>query len=171
MDAAHTNDLCRRRSMTGYALLLNYGVISYCSKTQSTTATSSTKAEFLDTVTAAKQSKYLRAVLLELGYPQDGPTPLYEDNMSAINMINNRVPNERSCHIDIQHFAIRDWAEAKDIVLRHIAGVLSIPDGLELLEPTPELELGGALCKHIVASAVGWGHAGRWCLLIKGGST
>ena len=130
VDAAHANDLRRRRSTTGYAFLLNFGVISYRSKTQSTTATSSTEAEFIAAVTAAKHAKYLRAVLLELGYPQDGPTPLYEDNMSAINMINNRVPTERSRHIDIQYFAIQDWAEAKDIVMRHIPGILSIPDGL-----------------------------------------
>ena len=26
-----------------------------------------------------------------------------------------------------QHFAIQDWAEAKDIVMRHIPGILSIP--------------------------------------------
>ena len=50
--------------------------------------------------------------------------------MSAINMINNRVPIERSCHIDIQHFAIQDQAEAKDIVMRNIPGILSIPYGL-----------------------------------------
>ena len=50
--------------------------------------------------------------------------------MSAINMINNHVPTERSRHIEIQHFAIQDWAEAKDIVLQHIPGILSIPDGL-----------------------------------------
>ena len=53
VDAGHANDLCRRRSTTGYAFLLNYGVISYRSKTQSTTATSSTEAEFLAAVTAA----------------------------------------------------------------------------------------------------------------------
>ena len=35
-----------------------------------------------------------------------------------------------SRHIDIQHFAIQDWAAAKDIVMRHIPGILSIPDGL-----------------------------------------
>ena len=46
-DAAHANDLCRRRSTTGYAFLLNFSVISYGSKTQSTTATSSTKLSFL----------------------------------------------------------------------------------------------------------------------------
>ena len=28
VDAAHANDLCRRHSTTGYAFLLNYGIIS-----------------------------------------------------------------------------------------------------------------------------------------------
>ena len=65
---------------------------------------------------AAKHAKYLRAVLLEFGYPQIGPTPLYEDNMSAINMINNPVPTERSRHIDIQHFAIHS---RRDTLLKH----------------------------------------------------
>ena len=130
VDAAHANDLRRRRSTTGYVFLFGNSVITYRSKTQPVTATSSTEAEFMAAVSAAKHAKYLRAVLLELGFPQDGPTPLYEDNMSAINMINNRVPTERSRHIDIQYFAIQDWAEAKEIVMRHIPGTISIPDGL-----------------------------------------
>ena len=62
--------------MTGYAFLLDFGVISYRSRTQSTTATSSTEAEFIAAVIAAKHAKYLLAVLLEIGYPQDGPMPL-----------------------------------------------------------------------------------------------
>ena len=49
--------------------------------------------------------------------------------MSAINMINNSIPTE-SRHIDIQHFAIQDLADAKDIVMQHIPGILSIPDRL-----------------------------------------
>ena len=36
---------------------------------------------------------------------------LYKDNMSAIKMINNHIPTEHSCHIDIQHFAIQDWKD------------------------------------------------------------
>ena len=105
-------------------------MVSYRSKTQAVTALSSTEAEFLAAVTAAKHAKYLRAILLELGYEQKGPTILYEDNMSAIHMINSRVPTERSRHIDIQHFAIQDWAESNEITMRHIPGTLSIPDGL-----------------------------------------
>jgi len=130
VDAAHANDLRNRRSTTGYAFTLCNGAVAYRTKTQSITATSSTEAEFLAAILTAKQAKYLRAVMTELGFPQDEPTPIYEDNMSAIKMINARVPTERSRHIDIQHFAIQDWKEAGDIVMRHIPGIINPADDL-----------------------------------------
>ena len=130
VDAAHANDLRKRRSTTGYAFLLCGGAVSYRTKTQSITATSSTEAEFLAAVLAAKHAKYLRAIMKELGFAQTEPTPLYEDNMSAIKMINARIPTERSRHIDIQHFAIQDWKDAGDIVMRHIPGILNPSDDL-----------------------------------------
>ena len=37
---------------------------------------------------------------------------------------------DRYGHCLNQHFAIQDWADAKDIVMRPIPGILSIPDGL-----------------------------------------
>ena len=55
---------------------------------------------------------------------------MYIDNMSAINMINHRIPTERSRHIDIQHFAIQDWRENGDIETHHIEGILCPPDCL-----------------------------------------
>ena len=82
------------------------------------------EAKFLAAVTAAKHAKKFCAVLLEIEYPQAGPILLYEDNMSTINMINTAVPTERFRHIDIQHFAIQNWADAKDIVMQHIPRVL-----------------------------------------------
>ena len=130
VDAAHANDLRNRRSTTGYAFMLCGGVVSYRSKTQAMVATSSTEAEFIAAVAAAKHAKYLRSILKELGFTQEGPTPIYEDNMSAINIINNRIPTERSRHIDIQHFAIQEWRQNLDIVMKHIPGIISPPDGL-----------------------------------------
>jgi hypothetical protein len=74
--------------------MLTGGSISYCTKTQSITATSSTEAEFLAAVLAVKHAKYLCAVLHELGFSQCAATLIYEDNMLAINMINAHVPME-----------------------------------------------------------------------------
>ena len=115
VDVAHANDLCNHHSMTGYAFIMCGGTITYHTKTQSIIVTSSMEAEFLATVLAAKQAKYLCAILKELGFPQHDPTPIYEDNMSAIKMINAWIPTKHSCHIDIQHFAIQDWKDANVI--------------------------------------------------------
>jgi len=130
LDAAHGNDLRHRRSTTGFAFLLAGGCISYKCKTQPITATSSTEAEFYAAVSASKQALYLRSVLHELGFPQPDPTPLFCDNQSAINMINARVPTDRSRHILIQYFAIQDWKEDGLITLCHIPGVINPADDL-----------------------------------------
>jgi hypothetical protein len=55
---------------------------------------------------------------------------LYEDNASAIRMINNNRPIDQSCHIDIAWIAIQDWRPAGDIVLKHIKGTLNPSDDL-----------------------------------------
>jgi hypothetical protein len=94
VDATHANDLQNHCSPTGYTIMLTGGAISYCTKTQSITVTSSTEAEFLAAVLAVKHAKYLHAVLHELEFSQHAPTPIYEDNMSAINMINAHIPME-----------------------------------------------------------------------------
>jgi hypothetical protein len=69
---------------------------------------SSTKAEFLATVSAAKVERYLPIILKELSLAQNTSTTLYEDSQSTIYMVNSGNPTKRSCHIDTQHFAIQD---------------------------------------------------------------
>jgi len=130
LDAAHTNDLRNCRSTTGYAFLLCGGAISYQCKTQSITATSSTEAEFLAAVATAKHARYMHAIMTDLGFPPKGPTIMHCDNQSSINMINARVPTERSRHVDIQHFAIQDWKESGAIVMEFISGVINPSDDL-----------------------------------------
>ena len=81
------------RSITGLVFEFCGGPLAYKSKIQSTVSTSSTKAKFLDAVHAAKIAKYLRSILCELvGYPQFGPTTLFEDNAASILMVNANCP-------------------------------------------------------------------------------
>ena len=129
VDAAHATDLDTRRSVTGFAFCLAGGAIAYKSKLQATVSTSSTESEFLAAVHAAKVAKYLRSVLHELGFPQDGPTSLYEDNQAAIAMINGDKPSPRSRHVDIQYFAIQEWQSKGDIVMKYIPTSINPADG------------------------------------------
>jgi hypothetical protein len=130
VDAAHATDTVTRRSVTGTVFTLCGGAIAYRSKLQSTVSTSSTEAEFIAAVSAAKTAIYLRSVLNELGFPQIGPTILYEDNQATILMVNASKPTTRSRHIDIQHFAIQSWKDRGDIILQHIPGVINPADAL-----------------------------------------
>jgi len=89
VNAAHANDLRQRRSTMGYGCCLAGGVMAYRSRTQSICAQSSTEAELIATNAAAKVTKYLRFILHELGHTQTEPTPIYEDNNSAIKIVNH----------------------------------------------------------------------------------
>jgi len=129
-DAAHANDLRKRQSTTGYTFLLCGGTISYQCKTQSITATNSTEAEFLAAVATAKHARYMQAIMGDLGFHPKGPTIMCCNNQLAINMINARVPTERSHHIDIQHFAMQDWKESDAIVMEFISSVINPSDDL-----------------------------------------
>ena len=130
VDAAHATDLVTRRSITGLVFMFCGGPIAYKSKIQSTVSTSSTEAEFIAAVHAAKIAKYLHSILSDLGYPQSEPTTLYEDNAAAILMVNANRPTPRSRHIDIQHFAIQEWKARREIVLSHIPGIVNSADSL-----------------------------------------
>ena len=54
VDAAHATDLKTRRSVTGFVFCLGGAAIAYKSKLQATVSTSSTEAEFIAAVHAAK---------------------------------------------------------------------------------------------------------------------
>jgi hypothetical protein len=68
---------------------------------------SSTEYEFVIAVGTAKFSKYLHAILLEIAVHQLEATELYEDNVSAILMANDKRPTDRSRHINIQQFSLQ----------------------------------------------------------------
>jgi Reverse transcriptase (RNA-dependent DNA polymerase) len=132
VDAAYATDTKTRRSVTGFVVTLCGAAICYRSKLQPTVSTSSTEAEFIAAVTAAKAVKYLRSVLADLGanFKQSIPTIIYEDNTAAIEMINAGKPTNRTRHVDIQLFAIKEWKDRGDIILQHIPGIVNIADAL-----------------------------------------
>jgi hypothetical protein len=128
VNAAHATNLKTHKSVTGIVFTLAGGAIAYKSKLQATIATSSTKSELIITVTTTKMAKYLCSVLAELGFPQDGPTHLYEDNMAAIAMVNKNHPPPCAHHINIQYFAIQEWHQCWIIEMFHIPGIINVSD-------------------------------------------
>jgi hypothetical protein len=125
-ETALDDELRRCRSTAEYAFVLCGTTLSYQNNTRTISASSSTEAEFL----AAEHAKCLRAVSKNLGSPQNSPTSIFKDNMSAIKMINAKVPTTRSQHIAIQSFAVQDWNETLETVMNRIPAAINPSEDL-----------------------------------------
>ena len=130
VDAAHANELHLHRSTAGCGCSLAGDVVACRSRTQSICAQSSTEAELIASNAAAKVTKYLQFILHELGYAQTESTPIYEDNDSAIKIVNHNRPTDCSHHVKIRYFSLQHWRVMQDVVLIYLPGMLNPADML-----------------------------------------
>ncbi|CAL8991481.1 unnamed protein product [Prunus brigantina] len=78
---------------------------------------STTEAEFIAAAAYGCQAIWLRRILEELRGLQEGPTPIYCDNNSAIKFSKNPVLHGRSKHIDVHYHFLRDLTKGETIDL------------------------------------------------------
>ena len=120
-DADWGGDRDTRRSTTAYVFMLAGGSITWASKLQPTVALSSSEAEYMAVSAAVQDAIYMRQLLSDLGYPQDHPTVIFEDNQGCIALSENPVMHKRTKHIDMRHHFIRERVESKEIALQYVA--------------------------------------------------
>ncbi|KIJ41161.1 hypothetical protein M422DRAFT_172542 [Sphaerobolus stellatus SS14] len=130
IDADWAQDKNNRHSLTGYVCTLAGATISWSSKKQSSTAQSSTEAEYMAATHAAKEALWLRMFMRELGFEQDSPTPLYVDNQSAITLVKNSEFHSRTKHINVRYHFIRENVEDEQIELVYIPTEDQVADAL-----------------------------------------
>jgi hypothetical protein len=120
------------KSHTGVTLHIgrHSGSIQSISRKQTIVADSSTFAEFIAAHTAGQEILWARNFLAELGFPQIGPTTLFEDNKSTIVMMNSDSNGKRSRHIDIRFNMIRDLIKRGLIVPQYLETENMISDML-----------------------------------------
>ena len=105
MDADFASDRTNRRSTTGYVIKLGGGPISWKSKQQNHVTASTTEAEYVALSIVTKEICWLRNLLEELGFKQDNPTVVNEDNRGTICFANHDSFKGNSRHIDVAfHF-------------------------------------------------------------------
>jgi hypothetical protein len=79
--------------------------ISWSSRKQPIVTLSTTEAEFVAAASCACQAIWLRNILEEINFKQQGPLLIYCDNSSTIKLSKNPVMHGRNKHIE--HF-LRD---------------------------------------------------------------
>ena len=113
-----------RRSVSGWAVMLNGAMVTWSSKRQPVTAISSTESEFYAVSQCALDCVYLRRVLEIMGFKQQEPTPIAQDNAACIYLVRGAGMYNRAKHIDTRIYRIRELCsgESPEIDVYKIAG-------------------------------------------------
>lgn len=132
-DSDYAGDPDDRKSTSGYVFMIGSGAVCWSSKKQPIVTLSTTEAEFVAATTCACQAIWLRKILEELHFKQQGPTTIYCDSSSAIKLSKNPVLHGRSKHIDVKYHFLRDLTKADTIDLifckseNQVADILTKP--------------------------------------------
>ena len=111
---------CRdtRRSVSGYALMLNGCAISWLSRKQQSVASSTIEAEYMPLATTSRQAVWYLIAFTQLGYAI--PITIMADNTSSIKVAENPINNPRTTDIDVgDHFA-REHLILKSFTLSYV---------------------------------------------------
>ncbi|CAI7835106.1 unnamed protein product, partial [Closterium sp. NIES-54] len=109
VDADHAGDSDNRRSRTGYIYRFEpIGPISWQSSKQELIALSSTEAEYIALCSATKEGLYLCELLEEAKLAQLPSFSLFCDNQSAIRIANKNGFANRTKHIALRYFFVKD---------------------------------------------------------------
>ena len=138
VDSDWATDMDDSKSISGFANIFGGAAVSWGSRKQPTVALSSSEAEFMAATESVKDVKFLRMLLEELGFPQDKPTKVLEDNNGCIFMSKNQGQHKKAKHINYRMHFIKDAVKDGEVDLTYVgakdqaADVLTKPLGAAL---------------------------------------
>lgn len=136
-DSDYAGDPSSRRSTSGFIFLLHGGPVAWSSRRQSCVALSTTEAEFVASSEATREGVWLGRLMGDITPGWKGPIRIMCDNKSAVDLIKNPVYHQRSKHIDVRYYFVRERQEAGDIDVQQISTYDQLADPLTKPLPNP----------------------------------
>jgi hypothetical protein len=109
-----------RSSANGHVITVGGATIGWKSVKQRTISLSSTEAEYVSCSDLAREITWLRSLMEELGYRQDLPTVICQENTGAIGWVQGQGDFKRSKHIDIRVHHIRELEKSGTTLTRFV---------------------------------------------------
>ncbi|KAE8221726.1 hypothetical protein CF326_g8509 [Tilletia indica] len=119
-DSDHGTDPSTRRSVSGYLFQLYGNTVSWRSRLQATVSISSTEAEYMALSEAAREAKWIRAVLTELGVVLNRATTILTDSKGAEAISKDPAQHGKTKHIEVHHHLVRQLQERKEICVGRV---------------------------------------------------
>lgn len=104
--------------------------MSWRSKKQSVVSKSTAKAEYRALSQGLSEMLWVRNLLSELKVLRQESLKVWCDNMSAINIANNPVQHDRTKHVEIDRFFIKEKIDAGIVSLAYVRSGQQVADCL-----------------------------------------
>ncbi|RVX13746.1 Retrovirus-related Pol polyprotein from transposon RE1 [Vitis vinifera] len=117
-----------RRSTSGYFTFVGDNLVTWKSKKQNVVARSSAEAEFRGMALGLCEALWLRLLLQDLGYLSRQPIRLFCDNKAACDIAHNPVQHDRTKHVEVDRFFIKEKLDDKIVELPKIRSENQLPD-------------------------------------------
>jgi len=125
---ASFGDIDCSKSTTGYVFTFAGGPVSWRSKKQSLSTTSSTESELVSLCSATKEAIWLKNLAMELNIVDSTPVDIFCDNTSTIRIIDEEKAAKRTRHLRAQIEFPKEHVELGTIDIKHIPGKDQLAD-------------------------------------------
>ena len=131
-DASFQSDKDDCKSQSGYIFTLNGGAVSWKSSKQDTTVDSTTEAEYIAALEAAKEAVWIKKFITKLEVVPSiaDPILLYCDNNGAIAQAKEPRSHHRSTHILRRYHLIREIIDKDEVKIEKVHTEENIDDPL-----------------------------------------
>ena len=129
INADYVADLDKRRSLSGHIFRLYGKVVRWKVTLQPVVALSSTESEYISLGEVVKEAVWLKIIFGEL-LSQEFIPIIHCDSQSAIHLAKNPSHHERSKHLDVKFYYIRNVITQKDVELVKVHTVENLSDML-----------------------------------------
>jgi len=128
VDSDWGGDRMDRKSISGFAVLLDGGTILWGSKKQTSVSLSTVEAEFIAVLTAVKEILWHQSLFSSLDITLTSPTSLLINNQGALDLIKSEQINNHTKHINIKFRHVCDQEDQGTISSQHVAMQEQIAD-------------------------------------------
>ena len=118
-DSDHAGEKNDRRSISGMVLEINGMVVHWESKKQGNVTLSSTEAELVSMTSAAKEAKHM-INWFKFYFDRQIVVTMRCDNESSMKIADHPTNHQRTKHLDVDYFFIRELIERNLVDLRYI---------------------------------------------------